>query len=156
MGTETPGSNMGMKRYGFDWSPSSRAMPPPATNSEVGDRMKVDPAVIGPIARRPHHGSDPGGGEIEVAHRRGRDARRFEPLGRSDLVVETQRRRGAVERLQKPAELEVGEGADVGERAGELGDAVVDAPEPADDTDAGDAQRIEVDRASPRRTDQLW
>ena len=58
--------------------------------------------------------------------------------------------REAVDDVEQPAELEVGQRALVRQRAGELQPAVIDAGETADQPDAAVAERIEIQsRAAP-------
>ena len=56
---------------------------------------------------------------------------------------------------EQPVHLEIGERARVGQRSGELGDAVAEPAESTDDPDPEITQRVEVDRASLRGADEL-
>ncbi len=65
------------------------------------------------------------------------------------------RSRPLVEAIEQPVHLQIGQPADVGQRAGELGDAVADRRQASDDAHAAIGQRVEVDRPVLGRPDQL-
>ena len=61
----------------------------------------------------------------------------------------------AVDAVEEPAQLEIGAGGVVGERAGELGSVAGDADELAGDLDAGGVQGVEVEGSSLGCADEL-
>ena len=69
--------------------------------------------------------------------------------GRVRLV----QRRPLVEAVEEAVHLEIGELADVAQRAGELNAAIAEAHESADEADAERRQGVEVERLAFRRAD---
>ena len=75
--------------------------------------------------------------------------------GGGDRVVDAVGRRPLVDGVEQPAELEVGELALVPQRPGELGAAVADAGETADQLHADAGERVEVERGAFGRAGEL-
>ena len=119
------------------------------------EHRHLEPRVVGAIAGRPDDGPDAAAGEIKGEGRRGVDCGRSKAVRRLDLAVEAALGRPAVDDVEQPAELEVGQRALVRKRARELQPAVIDAGEPADQPDAAVGQGIEIQRAPLGRADEL-
>ena len=77
-------------------------------------------------------------------------------MRRIDLAIDRVLARPLVDRVEKPTELQVGEGALVAQRARELCLALfADSGELADELHADVGERVEVDRAAIRRAGEL-
>src|SRR5262249_11418579 len=114
------------------------------------DDRHVEPAVLGPIAGRPHDRSDLAGSEVELQSGRSRHLRRREALRNRAPVPGP-----LVERVQQPFHLQVGERAHVPAPAGEERSTVADGRPPTDELDAHRRQRVEVERRPFVRADEL-
>ena len=112
--------------------------------------VHVEPGVVGAEAGRPDDGLDRPAGEIQAERRRLGHDRRREPVRRRYRVVHAVGRRPLVDGVEQPVELEVGELALVPQRPGELGAAVADAGEAADQLHADAGERVEVERRRVR------
>lgn len=77
------------------------------------------------------------------------------PLRRVDTVLETGGSCPGIKSVEEAVHLKIGELADVCDRAGELGHAVVDPAEPSDDAYSPGGERVQIDRRPLRGADQL-
>ena len=119
------------------------------------DHGHVQPAVIGPEARRPHDRADLAAAQVELQPRRRRHPRRLEPFRRPELGVAPAGQRPLVEGVEQAPQLEVGEREHVAQAAGEQRAAVPDHRPPAHQLDAQRGERVEVERRPLGRPDQL-
>ena len=115
----------------------------------------VEPLVVGLEPRGPDDRSDLAAAEVEPEPRRLRDLRRGKALGSADLGVLPCGVSPLVERVQQPLHLQIGQRADVAQAAGEQCAAVTDGRQAAHEVDAHRRQRVQVERRSLGRADQL-
>ena len=116
---ETLGNAEGMDGEGVRWQC--------ALAVEV---VRFEPWIVGPESGRPDHGRHIPKGERGVRSRYDGWAR---SIGRGQLAVEPIRGCEGVDAVEKPSQLEVGRGALVVERAGELRVGTGDAGQPSDE-----------------------
>src|SRR5579859_2542190 len=159
-GVEVPGQGFGVRARAVDVGGGAGAEYRQAEDVEpggAGDHATVvadaagavthgdvQPGVVGPEAGRPQGGRDLPARQVQFQRRPGIDARWLEAVRRRQLIVEPRRGGPLVCPVQEPVHLQVGEGAGVGERPGELGDAVSDAAEAAGDADSSRGERVKV------------
>lgn len=95
---------------------------------------QVEPRVVGAEAGSPYHGSYVAGSQVECEAGRVRDACPLGPGWRQEIVVEAGRGRPLVGAGEKACLFEVGQRADVAERARKAGNAAVNAGQPSNET----------------------
>ena len=112
------------------------------------DHRDVQPRVVGAEPGGPEHRLEALGDEVDQDPRVLVDPRR---LGTRSLVVAGR----LVDRVEQALELEVGEVADVAQRAGERGGAAVHRREASDERGAPRGEGVEVEVGPVGRSDEL-
>ena len=107
---------------------------------------KFQPGVVGPVAAGPDDRADLTAVQINRELGCSLHLRWFESVRSVDVVVESRPRCPFVDRVEQAVHLQIGEGAHLAERAGELGDTIADAAEASDDADAIGGECVDVDR----------
>lgn len=119
------------------------------------DDREVQPGEVGPVAAGPDDRPDIAPAEVDGQGRRRGRVGRIEAVRGVDDVVETGGAGPGVEGVEEAVHLQVGEGAEVGERAGELGHAVAEPAEPPDELHPPGGERVQVDRGAFGSADEL-
>ena len=119
------------------------------------EHRHVQPGVVGAEAGGPDDRADLAAGEVDAQRWRVLDDRRSGSPGGLELTVEPVLGRPLVDRVEQPAELEVGQRAHVAQRPGELRPPVADPGESPDEADPDRRQGVEIERRPRRCADDL-